>query len=231
MRRFAGLKKDARPADGVWVAWPKKASQLETDLDFAAVQRIGLDAGLVDNKSIAVDESWQAVRLRLPRVSDRPRARASSARRRAWIRSGSTPRASARSSVRSWKRTMSDDGMRRSGRASRRSRARAARRRPRARARRPSPRPPARSSARLVDRGEVAVRAAPCGAPRRHECALAQLQHRLLSGRPSPDRSRRRASARARSRGSRSPSAAATASGSHATSSPRSAASPATAHV
>jgi hypothetical protein len=81
-RRFSDLKATLDPADGLWVAWPKKASKLETDLDFAAVQRIGLDAGLVDNKSIAVDESWQAVRF-VYRVSDRPRARGASARRRA----------------------------------------------------------------------------------------------------------------------------------------------------
>jgi hypothetical protein len=62
-RRFAALVQTLAPADGLWVAWPKKASKLETDLDFAAVQRIGLDAGLVDNKSAAIDDAWQAVRF------------------------------------------------------------------------------------------------------------------------------------------------------------------------
>src|SRR5207249_4874808 len=62
-RRFAALKKTLAPADGLWIAWPKKASKLETDLDFAAVQQIGLDAGLVDNKSAAIDDAWQAVRF------------------------------------------------------------------------------------------------------------------------------------------------------------------------
>jgi hypothetical protein len=71
-RRFAGLKRTLGPADGLWIAWPKKASLLETDLDFDTVQRIGLDAGLVDNKSAAVDEDWQAVRF-VYRKSDRPR--------------------------------------------------------------------------------------------------------------------------------------------------------------
>jgi hypothetical protein len=54
-RRFASLKKTLAPADGLWIAWPKKASRLETDLDFATVQQIGLDAGLVDNKSAATE--------------------------------------------------------------------------------------------------------------------------------------------------------------------------------
>ena len=62
-RRFAALKKTLAPVDGLWIAWPKKASELETDLDFAAVQQIGLDAGLVDNKSAAIDDDWQALRF------------------------------------------------------------------------------------------------------------------------------------------------------------------------
>jgi hypothetical protein len=69
-RRFAALRDTLDPADGLWVAWPKKASKLETDLDFDAVQRVGLEAGLVDNKSAAIDESWQAVRFVL-RLRDR----------------------------------------------------------------------------------------------------------------------------------------------------------------
>ena len=62
-RRFAALRDTLDPADGLWVAWPKKASKLETDLDFAAVQGIGLAAGLVDNKSCAIDNEWQALRF------------------------------------------------------------------------------------------------------------------------------------------------------------------------
>jgi hypothetical protein len=70
-RRFAALKKTLAPADGLWVAWPKKASKIETDLDFAAVQAIGLAGGLVDNKSASVDGEWQAVRF-VYRKDDRP---------------------------------------------------------------------------------------------------------------------------------------------------------------
>jgi hypothetical protein len=71
-RRFGALKKTLAPADGLWIAWPKKASKLQTDLDFETVQQIGLDAGLVDNKSAAVDDDWQAVRF-VFRREDRPR--------------------------------------------------------------------------------------------------------------------------------------------------------------
>ncbi len=67
-RRFGALKKTLAPADGLWIAWPKKASTIETDLDFGAVQKIGLDAGFVDNKSAAIDDEWQAVRFVYRRV-------------------------------------------------------------------------------------------------------------------------------------------------------------------
>jgi hypothetical protein len=62
-RRFAGLKQTLAPTDGLWIAYPKKSSKLETDLTFDDVQQVGLDAGLVDNKSIAFDDDWSAVRF------------------------------------------------------------------------------------------------------------------------------------------------------------------------
>jgi len=71
-RRFATLKKTLAPADGLWIAWPKKASKIETDLDSPTVQETGLAAGLVDNKSAAIDGEWQAVRF-VYRKKDRAR--------------------------------------------------------------------------------------------------------------------------------------------------------------
>ena len=70
-KRFAKLKRTLDPADGLWIAWPKKASKIETDLDFDAVQRTGLAHGLVDNKSCSIDERWQALRF-VYRLADRP---------------------------------------------------------------------------------------------------------------------------------------------------------------
>jgi hypothetical protein len=69
-RRFTKLRRTMGPADGLWVAWPKKASKIDTDLDFQTVQQVGLDAGLVDNKSAAIDERWQALRFVI-RLEDR----------------------------------------------------------------------------------------------------------------------------------------------------------------
>jgi hypothetical protein len=71
-RRFPGLARRLDPAGGLWIAWPKKAARVATDLDFGAVQGVGLAAGLVDNKSCAIDETWQALRF-VVRRADRPR--------------------------------------------------------------------------------------------------------------------------------------------------------------
>jgi hypothetical protein len=62
-RRFEALKATLDPADGLWIAWPKKAAGIENDLTFDVVQQTGLAAGLVDNKSCAIDERWQALRF------------------------------------------------------------------------------------------------------------------------------------------------------------------------
>jgi hypothetical protein len=56
----------------LWVAYPKKSSKVPTDLTFENVQRTGLDAGLVDNKSCAIDDTWTALRF-VYRLKDRPR--------------------------------------------------------------------------------------------------------------------------------------------------------------
>src|SRR5207249_937261 len=48
-RRFPVLQRTLAGPDGLWVAWPKRSSGIDTDLSFEAVQEIGLAAGLVDN--------------------------------------------------------------------------------------------------------------------------------------------------------------------------------------
>jgi hypothetical protein len=81
-RRFASLARRLEPAGGLWVAWPKKSADAATDLSFAVVQRIGLAAGLVDNKSCSIDETWQALRFVIRREdrAAREAARRSGAR-------------------------------------------------------------------------------------------------------------------------------------------------------
>ncbi len=59
-------------SDGrLWVAWPKKASKVPTDIDFAFAQGIGLDAGLVDNKGASITDVFQGLQF-VYRVKDRP---------------------------------------------------------------------------------------------------------------------------------------------------------------
>ncbi len=59
-------------AGRLWVAWPKKASKVATDIDFGFAQGIGLDAGLVDNKSASITDVFQGLQF-VYRVKDRPK--------------------------------------------------------------------------------------------------------------------------------------------------------------
>jgi hypothetical protein len=47
----------------VWLAWPKKASGVESDLSEKEVQKVGLDAGLVDYKVCSIDEIWSGLKF------------------------------------------------------------------------------------------------------------------------------------------------------------------------
>ena len=69
-KRFPAAKKALVPNGGLWVAWPKKSSGVPTDLVFEVVQPLGLDAGLVDNKVCAIDETWSGLRF-VYRLKDR----------------------------------------------------------------------------------------------------------------------------------------------------------------
>jgi hypothetical protein len=51
------------PTGGLWIAWPKKASGVATDLSDNAVRAAALPRGLVDNKVCALDATWSALRL------------------------------------------------------------------------------------------------------------------------------------------------------------------------
>ena len=70
LRRFSELAAKLSPAGGLWVAWPKKASGVATDLNDGVVRQTGLEAGLVDNKVCAIDETWSGLRFVI-RLKDR----------------------------------------------------------------------------------------------------------------------------------------------------------------
>jgi hypothetical protein len=50
-------------AGGLWIAWPKKASGVKTDMTEDAVRELCLPSGLVDNKVCAIDDTWSGLRL------------------------------------------------------------------------------------------------------------------------------------------------------------------------
>lgn len=52
------------PPDGaIWMFWPKKSSGVETDLTEQTLRDLFLPSGMVDNKVIAVDETWSGLRF------------------------------------------------------------------------------------------------------------------------------------------------------------------------
>lgn len=68
--RFGPLAEAVYPNGGLWIAYPKKSSSLPTDLNFDNVQTHGLDEGLVDNKSCAIDDDFSGLRF-VYRLTDR----------------------------------------------------------------------------------------------------------------------------------------------------------------
>jgi hypothetical protein len=69
-KRFAAAEAALAPNGGLWVAWPKRASGVPTELDENLIRDFGLDAGLVDNKVCAVDDIWSGLRFVI-RLADR----------------------------------------------------------------------------------------------------------------------------------------------------------------
>ncbi len=71
-RRFATLARCLTPDGRLWVAWPKKASGVSTDITFDDAQGVGLSVGLVDNKSASVTDVFQGLQF-VYRLEDRKR--------------------------------------------------------------------------------------------------------------------------------------------------------------
>jgi hypothetical protein len=69
-KRLPALRRAMVPNAGLWIAWPKRASKVPTDLDENVVRELGLANVLVDNKVAAIDEVWSGLRLVI-RVRDR----------------------------------------------------------------------------------------------------------------------------------------------------------------
>lgn len=54
----------ALDVDGaIWVAWPKRASKVPTDMTEDVVREVVLPIGLVDTKVCAIDETWSGLKV------------------------------------------------------------------------------------------------------------------------------------------------------------------------
>ena len=69
-RRMPRLRELMEPAAGLWIAWPKRASGVPTDLTEDVVRELALEHRLVDNKVCAIDDTWSGLRLVI-RLRDR----------------------------------------------------------------------------------------------------------------------------------------------------------------
>jgi hypothetical protein len=62
-RRLPALREAIFPAGVAWIAWPKRASGVETDVTEDVVRELALPLGLVDVKVAAIDETWSGLKL------------------------------------------------------------------------------------------------------------------------------------------------------------------------
>jgi hypothetical protein len=62
-RGLASLQPRLQPAGMIWVAWPKQASKVPTDITEDVVRDVALPRGLVDVKVCAIDEVWSGLKL------------------------------------------------------------------------------------------------------------------------------------------------------------------------
>jgi hypothetical protein len=62
-RRVDALGAMVFPSGGLWIAWPKRSSGMETDITDQVAREVALPRGLVDNKVCAVDGSWTGLRF------------------------------------------------------------------------------------------------------------------------------------------------------------------------
>jgi hypothetical protein len=63
IKRIAAAHARLAQNGGLWIAWPKKASKVPTDITEDTIREVALPRGLVDNKVCAVDEVWSGLRL------------------------------------------------------------------------------------------------------------------------------------------------------------------------
>ena len=69
-KEFVSAKKYLAQDGMIWVSWPKKSSNVSTDLNENIIRDFGLKTGLVDVKVCAVNEVWSGLKF-VFRLKDR----------------------------------------------------------------------------------------------------------------------------------------------------------------
>jgi hypothetical protein len=62
-KRLDALRVAIAPDGMLWVAWPKKAAKLDTNITEDVVREVVLPTGLVDVKVCAIDETWSGLKI------------------------------------------------------------------------------------------------------------------------------------------------------------------------
>ncbi len=62
-RRLPAAMRAMGAGGSLWIAWPKQASGVASDLTQQIVRSTGLDTGLVDYKICAIDDTWSGLRF------------------------------------------------------------------------------------------------------------------------------------------------------------------------
>jgi len=60
---FTKVGKKIQPDGMIWIAWPKKASGMKTDLTEDVIRNFALEGIFVDVKVCAIDETWSGLKL------------------------------------------------------------------------------------------------------------------------------------------------------------------------
>jgi len=63
---FPKLKAHLKPRGMLWVSWPKN-KKMGTDLALPKVIEIGYNHGLVESKTLSVDDTWSAMKFTYPK--------------------------------------------------------------------------------------------------------------------------------------------------------------------
>jgi hypothetical protein len=67
---FQQLGRRVHPAGTLWIAWPRKAAKVATDVTEDVVRAVGLREGMVDVKVCAIDAVWSGLKF-VYRLADR----------------------------------------------------------------------------------------------------------------------------------------------------------------